>query len=349
MKKILVYRTGSIGDAVIALPAFWAIRKNFPNAEIILLSNGKNEAEIVANKVLPNGIFNGYIAYSNSIKLISLAFLLKREKFDAVFYLMNRQRIPARVKRDILFFKFVGIKKIIGSDYLIDNYLTKPKSRPLHPIETEKEYLINCLSNNSLIDVSKIDSKLEIALTYEEKKVAKQWLENNCDTSKKIIAVMPDSNWSSKNWAEKYYLETVKRLIAENNVYPIVFGGKNDFEKANRLIKAWKIGANVCGLLGIRVDAALLEHCKLYLGNDTGTMHLASSVNIPCVTVFAATDYPNRWFPSGSQHISIRKQVECEGCFSPKCFNNNLCLQLITIDEVYQACVKILKSEQKKT
>jgi ADP-heptose:LPS heptosyltransferase len=76
-------------------------------------------------------------------------------------------------------------------------------------------------------------------------------------------------------------------------------------------------------------------------------MHLASAVNIPCVTIFAATDYPNRWFPQGNQHISIRKSVECEGCFSPTCFNKNLCLQLVTVEEVYQSCIQILEREKK--
>jgi ADP-heptose:LPS heptosyltransferase len=347
MKKILVYRTGSIGDTVIALPAFWSIRKNFPEAEITLLSNGENDESILAKKVLPQNIFDKYIAYPNIKKLISFGLKLRKEKFEAVFYLMNRQRELIRVKRDILFFKSCGIKKIIGTDYLLKNNIKNPNKRPLNSIESERKYLTHCLKYNSLTIINKIYKELDLALTIEEKQTAKNWIYKNCLSNKKLIAIMPDSNWTSKNWAEENYIEVVKRLIIEKNVFPIVFGGKQDVEKGNRLINAWQIGANACGQLGIRGDAALLEHCSLYLGNDTGTMHLASAVNTPCITIFAATDYPNRWFPEGSQHISIRKTVDCEGCFSPTCFNNNLCLQLITVDEVYQACIQILEREKK--
>ncbi|MCU0349986.1 MAG: hypothetical protein MUF43_04050, partial [Flavobacterium sp.] len=147
MKRILVYRTGSIGDTVIALPAFWSIRNSFPDAEITLLSNGLNNDKIIAKKVLPDGIFDKYIAYPNTKKLLSFAFSLRKEKFETLFYLMNRQREPFRVKRDIIFFKFCGVNNIIGTGYLLENYIKTPVKRPLEPIESEKQYLINCLKD----------------------------------------------------------------------------------------------------------------------------------------------------------------------------------------------------------
>jgi ADP-heptose:LPS heptosyltransferase len=75
-------------------------------------------------------------------------------------------------------------------------------------------------------------------------------------------------------------------------------------------------------------------------------MHLAASVGTPCVAIFAAVDWPGRWEPFGSGHQTFRRQVECEGCFTSNCFNNNQCLELINADEVYGACLQILNREE---
>ncbi len=349
MRNILVYRTGSIGDTVVALPAYWAIKSAFPDAKLTLLSNGKNDSILIAKKVLPKGLFDAYIAYPNIFKTFTQLFLkIRLGKFDTLVYLLNRNREKYRIKRDLAFFRLAGIKKVIGANYLLENGLSENALKPLPQVESEQNYLINCLKFDDINVVNKqVNNYLH--LTLDEIENANNWLKQNCDSALKsniLVAVMPESNWKSRIWAEENYIQVIKNLIDKEDIFPIVFGGKNDSEKANRMLSLWKKGANACGELGIRGDAALLGKCRMYLGNDTGTMHLAAAMNIPCVTIFAATDYPNRWFPEGKQHISLREAVECEGCFTANCFNNHLCLQQITVDKVYQSCLKILNDNQ---
>ncbi|MGE3465976.1 MAG: glycosyltransferase family 9 protein, partial [Pyrinomonadaceae bacterium] len=105
----------------------------------------------------------------------------------------------------------------------------------------------------------------------------------------------------------------------------------------------WGVGANAAGRTTVRQSAALLEHCRLYLGNDTGTMHLAASVGTPCVAIFAAIDWPGRWLPFGNRNVCFRRRVECEGCHTADCFNARKCLDLISAAEVYEACSGILE------
>ena len=117
-----------------------------------------------------------------------------------------------------------------------------------------------------------------------------------------------------------------------------IFGGAEDREKGDRLIARCKNGVNAAGSLSVRESAALLQDCTLYLGNDTGTMHLAAAVGTPCVAIFAAIDWVGKWTPFGDNNRVFRKSVECEGCHTPTCFNNHKCLDLVTVDEVYAAC-----------
>ncbi|HXH70772.1 MAG TPA: glycosyltransferase family 9 protein, partial [Pyrinomonadaceae bacterium] len=157
--------------------------------------------------------------------------------------------------------------------------------------------------------------------------------------------VAPGSKWDSKIWAEERFAEVIAELIERNDVFPIVFGGREDREKGNRLLRHWKSGANAAGELNIRQAAAALENCRLYLGNDTGTMHLAAAVETPCVAVFAAIDLPGRWHPHGENHTIFRKTVPCEGCLAPVCPFEKQCTTEITAESVLAACKKVLEKE----
>jgi heptosyltransferase III len=351
MKKILVYRIGSIGDTLVALPSFHAIRAAFPNAHISLLTNGdsNNVHNLIAKEMLPDGLFDEWIAYpqitlQNIKNLISE---LRKRNFEAAFYLMTRNRTYLRIKRDILFFRLAGIKKIYGVDYLLKNLLTMKPAKPVRRVESELEFFLDAILSENLNFTSKTSYSPDLRITAAERFFAEQWLENNCGSDwkqKKIIAVMPSTNWESKIWAEENFIQVVSLLIKDKEVFPVVFGGKSDREKGDKFVKNWKIGRNAAGELNLRQVAAVLSYCKIYLGTDTGVMHLAGAVGTPCVAVFAAHDYPGRWHPYGANHKIFRERVECEGCFSPKCFNNQKCLNLIKSENVYRACLELLEN-----
>jgi heptosyltransferase III len=355
MDKILVYRIGSIGDTLVALPSFWALRKAFPKARITYFTNGAtdNPDDLVARKILPEGIFDDWMVYPNNFVRSAprLILELRKKKFDSLVYLMTRNRGAYRVKRDLLFFRAAGIKKVFGVRYLLENLLSMKPERPVKSVESELEYLLNCLYFDNLSLPPQEEIKPDLLLTGEEIERSRHWLKSNCLKAwreKRLIAVMAGSNWSSKIWAEENYIQIVSRLVKEKNVFPVVFGGKNDREQGSRFIRAWRTGANAAGELGIRGDAGILRECQLYLGTDTGTMHLAGSVGIACAAIFAATDYVGRWSPFGSGHQIFRERVECEGCFAPICFNGHKCLNLISPEQVYRACVEILERDSGK-
>lgn len=354
LKNILIFRTGHLGDTLVALPAYWTIRKSFPSARLTLLSNANsaNRKYVLAQSVLPErGLFDDWLTYPVETgklgylqSFASLLTEIRRRKFDAVVYLMTRNRIPLQVKRDVLFFRLCGIKNIIGTEYLLRNYLDPKSCPPLPSVEPEADYLVSCLKYENFPFVDEILSG-DLALTADEINLADEWLNKNCfpmANGKQLIAVAPGSKWKSKIWSEDRFYEVIDKLIREKNIFPIIFGGLEDREKGNRLISEWKTGANAAGDLALRPAAAAIAKCQLYVGNDTGTMHLAAAVDTPCVGIFAAIDWENRWKPFGENHTVIRKKVECEGCLSPVSFYNNKCLDLIEVKEVYQACAKTL-------
>lgn len=348
-------RIGHLGDTLVALPAFWVLRKAFPDAKITLLSNSdkKNPNYLAPRSILPaSGIFDEFIDYPTNVSQIesvlgafTLAVSIRKRRFDAVFYLMPRARSAKQIARDRLFFRLSGNRKVFGLGYTAKNSLAGPIPSPTPAINSESDFLLDLLEDAG-VSLDRTDLKTDLLLTAAEEDRAADFLaETGVRSTQRLVAIAPGSKWESKIWFEERYAEVTKSLISSHDVYPIILGGPEDRERGERLLAYLGKGKNAAGKLQVRESAALLRHCALYLGNDTGTMHLAAAVGVRCVAIFAAIDYPGRWIPFGAGHKVFRRSVECEGCHTPDCFNNNKCLREIAVEEVVEAAREILSSQ----
>ncbi|MEP6705427.1 MAG: glycosyltransferase family 9 protein, partial [Acidobacteriota bacterium] len=260
--------------------------------------------------------------------------------------LMTRYRTARQIERDRLFFRLAGIRNIIGTEFVKKHNLPLKIPRPVPRIEKEGAFLLRLLREKGIVNADRAFLP-DLALTVQERQSTREWIDSTgvSKYSGPRVAVGPGSKWDSKIWDEDRYAEVVGRLIASHDVVPVIFGGPEDREAGERLIASWGRGANGAGALDVRKAAAALGECEFYLGNDTGTMHLAASVATTCVALFSAVDWAGRFEPFGDRHILFRRSVECEGCHSPTCLNleyPNKCLRLIHTDEVYEACVEVL-------
>ena len=124
----------------------------------------------------------------------------------------------------------------------------------------------------------------------------------------------------------------------------ILFGSQAEFDYAESLRKDFNgLMFNMCGKLSVYGAANLLGECDLYLGNDTGTMHIAAMAGTSCLALFSARDYPGQWYPYGNKHKVFRKPVDCEGCMLEVCDRDNLCLRKISVGEVCKVAIEVLQ------
>ncbi len=134
--------------------------------------------------------------------------------------------------------------------------------------------------------------------------------------------------------------------MADFNLIPVVVGGKEDISVGETLISKWGGGFNAAGRFKVRESAALLGKALFYLGNDTGVMHLAAAVGTPCVAVFSAQDWPNRWNPLPikiTSHQIFRTNVPCAGCRNMNCANELKCLTEVDPLLVLEACARVVR------
>lgn len=345
-QRIIVFRIGQIGDTVIALPAFWAVRRQFPQAHLTLLSDAQQSSSLMlARSVLPeSGLFDSWLNYPSAgagaslPALLRLLPVLRQGRYDLLVYLAPRLRSPRQVRRDLLFFRAAGIRRFAGHQGF-EPLPARAEGAPLPLLQHEADHLLSRLARAGLPVPPAGAGTMDLALSPAELAAADAWLaERGLLDGRTLVGFCPGSKWASKLWPEERYQELGRRLTRELGIYPILFGGAADQPIAERLLTAWGTGQSAAGALNVRQAAAALKRCALYVGNDTGTMHLAAAVGTPCVTPFSAQDWPGRWYPYGTGHTVLRRAVPCEGCLQPVCPVNGLrCLTEISPDAVFAA------------
>ena len=293
--------------------------------------------------VLPRvGLVDGSISYYTSadgyqlLGMVKLCERIRQEQYDTLVYLAPARRTRWQVWRDLAFFRLAGINVFIGHK----GFVSRPRKRsgiPLPVVEHEADHLLARIALQGIAVPEGGKGSMDLLIQESELSDAKDWLlrQTNGRPHRLFVGIGPSSKMPSKVWPRERFGSLGSALIDEFDIFPIVFGGMEDSEIGDWLIAQWCRGANAAGRLNIRQSAALLSKCDLYVGNDTGTMHLAAAVGTRCVALFSARDLPGAWHPYGEGHYIIRKSVPCEGCRLVECEKEGLkCLMMISVEEV---------------
>jgi len=260
---------------------------------------------------------------------------IERRGINTVFYFAPSGRRFHQRLRDMLFFKWCGIKNIYGLK-LKDG--ESNLQRPAH----ETDRLLQMLKVDGFKTPSAVRFELSIS-AMDRARVDRLW-QDLCLTKKTVVAIGLGSKMPVKRWDEERYRELGLRVAALKDMRLLVLGGAEDHPLGERLCEVWNgRGYNLAGKTSYMESAEVLKRCRLYVGNDNGTTHLAAAVGTPCVAIFSSRDLPGVWYPYGNGHTVFRRDVECQGCMLYECVNEKMkCIRSVTVDEVFAACAKNL-------
>jgi lipopolysaccharide heptosyltransferase III len=346
METILVYRTGQLGDTICTIPAIQAIRENFGRCSLVLLTDVHPETTYPkAYEVLSEfGLIDAYLFYDprhifSPSQMIDLRRRISHLNCKQMVYLAPRQRSLVQRMRDFMFFMSCGIKKMYGLRLIRNSNL-----------EAIGKHEVDRLMDVLRLENFRVPARPSLDLPVLEQvktNIDKMWASLDLN-HKTVVAVGSGSKMPVKRWDLDNYRLVGMNLIKRYEVQLIVLGGPEDAESADVLCKAWSPqGINLAGKTLYAESAEILRRCQLYVGNDSGAMHLAAAVGTPCVAIFSARDEVGAWYPYGKQHIVLRKEVECQGCMLTKCVEQNMkCIRNISVDEVIAACEKVLTSQR---
>jgi heptosyltransferase-2 len=334
--KIMIRATNWVGDAIMALPALHAVREKFPDASISVVAR-----PYVAEIYRDQEICDELIAYDPEREHKGwrgrerLGAELGSRKFDVALLLQNafdaawlawRAGIPERIgyARD-------------GRSILLTKAIPTPRKGeiPAH----EKFYYLELLRRagwlEHLTDVKHISMVVPSA---RKRNGLQTLLEAGARAHAFRVAIGAGASYgSAKCWFPERFAETANRLQREKDADIILFGTPGELAVSNAISAGMKRKPiDLTGKTLIGELPALLSECHLFLGNDSGAMHVAAAVGLPVVAVFGPTD-PEGTAPVTTRFSIVQQKPYCSPCFLKRCPTDHRCMKSVTADMVQVA------------
>ena len=155
------------------------------------------------------------------------------------------------------------------------------------------------------------------------------------------VVIHPATVMATKRWAASRFAE-VGRYLTKRGLTIVVTAGPGEESFAIQVAK--DINPTVI-LLGLSIPelAELIRGARLYIGNDSGPMHLAAAVGTPTIAVWGSSD-SRRWRPWKVSHRVVQNPFECNPCPGYRCLvaDSPLCIESVTVDQVTAAAEELL-------
>ena len=317
MKVLVIQPKIGMGDMVIYLPYIHAISKKYQTSVSILVKENSRASQLLADDshideiiILDRtknntGIHDGVSGFFKLIKE------LKKCQFDKVFIFNGSLRY-------LLISKLAGIKRV--SQYPLfrkkDNIVTSAK------IFTENEL-------NTIVSTQPI-------LNLNDEKFKK--VKNNFSKNFKYICLGISASGPTKRWSIKKFIKLCERI---NEKIPSKFylaAGNNDQDLIEEFLNS-KIGNNCISFKDLKIGETmpLIKNCNLYIGNDTGWLHISSALNVKCLALFM--DSPVQAYGKYSNNINV---IIPEGETEETTTHDTLGADKISFEKVLNKSIKLL-------
>lgn len=125
-----------------------------------------------------------------------------------------------------------------------------------------------------------------------------------------VLGIGPTANWGGKQWPADRFAALAQRLVEQGPLAGAriaVFGAPHERAAAAPVLDALPADQTVdlVGSIDLPTVYACLKRCRLYVGNDSGLMHMAAAAGIPTLGLFGPSE-PERYGPWGAQNASVR-------------------------------------------
>ena len=289
MKRVLVFSFSFIGDAVLSTAVIQPLRRHFPDAHITFLV-GPRASDLLATE--PN--IDAVTVYDNRGEhagwrgRLRLVQALRRDQFDLVVNL--RDSLTARC----IGAEHWGMVRGESNRHAVTRYLEVLRR---HDIDTTGAHP-------------------HLQLTAGEQTAAHGFLAEAGWTSEQLlIGIHPGGNWVYKLWSAANYARVANALVEKRNAAILLFAGPNERDLQAQVANMMDVPPILVQTENLRHLAALISMCHVYIGNDTGPMHIASAVGTPVVALFGSTN-PIRSGPYGDKHTIVQSGIDlgCNPC-----------------------------------
>ena len=324
-----------------SLPALRQVRLRFPQAHIAVLAHewvaGLYARESFADRIIPYPLKRGLRDLSAKWKLIRE---LEDERFDCALLLPNSFESAAAVW-------LARIPRRIG--YNRDGrglLLTQPVPRPEKGATPRHEsfYYLELLRRAGWLE----RLPEEVVIRLEGIDSARQAGEDRMLTlglPAPVIGLSPGAAYGgAKRWLPERFAQAAGEVASRLQASVAIFGTPAEKDLCQDVLSMLPVvnARNLAGETSLKEFIELAAACRVFLTNDSGSMHIASALGVPTVAIFGATDHVATG-PTGEFARVVREPVECSPCLLRECPIDHRCMTRIPAERVARTALDLLK------
>jgi len=320
--RILVVRTDRLGDMALTAAALLDLREHFRGATITVLAPAGPLALLESHPAVDRRVVldRGGLP-REMIGAFDLAIDFTPDEDLRGAFLVARTRAPLRIG-----FAAAGRQALFS--------LRGPRADPgRHLVDLHRDLLVS-------LGIAPRDRGVSLFVSPDERGAAQSRLAT-LGAALPRVAVHPGGHYATQRWAPERFAEVIALLTERTGAACIVLHGPGEEKLAERVCAA-SPDALPAGPQSVRQLLALISSCELFLGNNSGPLHIAAALGIPTVSVSGPTD-PARFAPRGPADRVIRHEIACAPCGRGRCWHHT-CLRSIEPDEVVEAAEAAVRS-----
>jgi heptosyltransferase-2 len=344
--KVMIRAPNWVGDAVMAAPALYEIRRIFDKARITLLARpwvaGLFDGEAVADDLIETQDARGLIGSTG--RFLRDARRLRAERFDYAILLQNAFSAALAARA-------AGAQIIVGYPtdgrrLLLDEIIRfEPEYEKRHQVfyylhiasEIEKK-----LAGASLVDMTEAAPRLRVS-DEERRRARLKLAELGVEEGARVVALNPGAtNSRAKQWLAERFARVADLLAEHDGFQTIIVGASGDRQVADEVASKMRSRARVlAGKTTVAELKSALACSSLMISNDTGPAHVSAALGVPTVVIFGPTEhFATR--PLSPLAAVVRHQVECSPCMLRDCPIDHRCMTRVETDEVYRVAKSLL-------
>ena len=317
MKVLVIQSKIGMGDMVIYLPYIHAISKKYQKPISILVKENSRANQLLLDDkhideiIILDRTKDNSGSHDGLSGFFKLSKEIKSKNFDKVFIFNSSLR------------------------YLLISKIAKIKNISQYPLFRKKDNIVTSakiFTENELSTIVSTEPKLNI--NQDRIDNAKQ----NFSNEYKHVCLGISASGPTKRWDINNFIKLCSKI---NNKIPTKFylaAGNNDKDLINQLIKS-EIGSNCVSFENLKISEAMpiIKNCNLYIGNDTGWLHIASALGLKCLALFM--DSPVQAYGKYSKNINV---IVPEGQTEQTTTHDTLGADKISFEKVFNKSIELL-------
>ena len=338
--QILIVKLGSIGDVVHTLPALAALRRTMPASHLAWAVERGGAAQLLrGNPYLDElieldlrGWRRSLMSRETRAAIRAAISLLRDEKFDVAldFQGLLKSAMIARLS---------GAKRRVG---FARQALREPASVWLLTEQVEADDNAHIIKKNLRLAAHlgcAVDGEYEfpISLTTEDERFAEEQRAQGA-----FAIINPGGGWPTKLWSTAGFAGIADRLWEVYGLRSVVTYGPGEEALAQSVVQQAKSKAVTMLASTLKQFFALAQQASLFIGGDTGPLHLAAAARAPIVGIYGPTPSPRNG-PFASDDVVVERfDLDCRvDCYRRSCSHTS-CMK-IPIEAVWQKVVERLR------